>query len=82
MGMTAESLVNACFLDDIREVSPGAFCDFGMDIDPSLFQDYQRVVRDGVGVEQLHRLAGDGKGLSILLGKSVTTMWDVFELPV
>lgn len=75
---TFETLLQACQANNPRLLSNGARVDYGLDLNPNLFEVYREKIHN-FSQEDLFRAAGNGPVLTEMFGVEIKTMWDTLE---
>lgn len=75
---TFETLIEACQENNPKLLSMGAQVDYGLDLNPNLFEVYREKIHN-FSQEDLFRVAGNGPVLSEMFGVEIKTMWDTLE---
>jgi len=75
---TCETLLEACQANNPRLLSNGARVDYGLDLNPSLFEVYREKIHTFNQI-QLFEAAGNGPMLSRMFGVEIKTMWDTLS---
>lgn len=75
---TFETLLEACQANNPKLLSNGTLVDYGLDLNPNLFEVYREKIHN-FNAEELFRAAGNGPVLTQMFGVEIKTVWDTLE---
>ena len=75
---TFETLLEACKANNPRLLSNGARVDYGLDLNPNLFEVYREKIHN-FNQKELFKAAGNGPVLSEMFGVEIKTVWDTLS---